>query len=194
MIAYSVGTSPTAVATGDFDGDGMIDIAVANQGSVSVLINAGGGAFATQVTYAVAATTATNAIVVGDVNNDGKPDLLVSNDNGYGTINVLINNGDGTFAAATGNGVGFNPVDLAESDFNGDGLLDIVIANQDARNVSLALNLGGGQFSSQVTFVSGNQYTPTSIATGDFNGDSHPDIATSDGSHNTISVIMNQIQ
>src|SRR5262249_48927353 len=99
--SYPVGSAPQSVALGDLDGDGFLDLAVANStypnGTVSVLKNQGDGTFAAALSYAVG--SAPRSVAVGDVDGDQDLDLAVAN---YfsNTVSVLRNQGDGTFAAA----------------------------------------------------------------------------------------------
>src|SRR6266704_2040644 len=118
---FVVETNPISVAVGDFNGDGVQDLAVANFGSntVSVLLGNGDGTFRSALTVAAGAGPA--SVVVGDFNGDGVQDLAVAN---YGstTVSVLLGNGDGTFRPALTVAVGTNPRSLAVGDFNGDGV------------------------------------------------------------------------
>jgi hypothetical protein len=78
------------VAIADFNMDGNLDVAVANQGSntVGILNGKGDGTFKAQVTYAVGSMP--QYLGVGDINADGRPDIVVAND-GASNISVLIN-------------------------------------------------------------------------------------------------------
>jgi len=98
----------------------------------------------------------------GDVNGDGKPDLVVAatdiyQGGGSGTsqISVLLNNGDGTFAAPVKYVAGAGTADAALADVNGDGKLDIVAANVVDNNVAVLLNLGNGTFAAAVKYATG---------------------------------------
>src|SRR5215471_9093778 len=73
--AFAVGATPVAEAVGDFNGDGKLDLVVANQGSntVSVLLGKGDGTFQAAVNYADG--TGPNSVTVGDFNRDGNLDL-----------------------------------------------------------------------------------------------------------------------
>jgi hypothetical protein len=125
----SLGKSPSAIVTADFNGDGKLDLALADSGenAVIILLGNGDGTFGAPVTIPVG--NEPGAIVAGDFNNDGKLDLAIANA-GDGTITLLLGNGDGTFAPSSGSPytVGSNPFALAAADFNGDGKLDLAVA------------------------------------------------------------------
>jgi hypothetical protein len=127
--SYPVGTNPQAMVTADLNGDGKLDLVVANAGSdnrVSVLLGNGDGTFKPAVNYAVGAGPV--SLAVGDFNGDGKLDVVTANyaDN---TASVLLGNGDGTFQPARSYAVGSRPDAVAVGNF--DGNLDIVTANAD---------------------------------------------------------------
>ena len=173
-----------AIATGDFNGDGRLDLAVANQNTntVSVLLGDGDGTFQPQVTYAVG--QGPDAIVAGDFTGDGHLDLAVANyfDN---TVSVLLGNGDGTFQPQLTYAVGTGPGGIVAGDFSGDGHLDLATANVHPTGyvagppgpgtVSVLLGNGHGTFQPQVTYTVGD--APTAIVAGEFSGDGHLDLA-----------------
>jgi hypothetical protein len=125
---------------------------------------------------------------VGDFDGDGHPDLVTANFN-TSTVSVLLNNGDGTFAAKTDYPTGANPESVAVGDFNGDGDLDLVTANVNADSVSVLLNNGDGTFGAKTDYPTG--VLPVSVAVGDFNGDGHLDLVTANESVHTVSVLLN---
>src|SRR6185437_9787817 len=105
--------------------------------------------------------TAPWSVVAADLNGDGKPDLAVA-DEGSNTVSVLLNNGNGTFAAKVDYPTGFSPSSVAEADLNGDGEPDLVVANAGANSsVSVLLNNGNGTFAAKVDYPSPN---PRSVA------------------------------
>ena len=126
----SLGKNLSAIVTADFNGDGKLDVAVTDAGgnTVMVLLGNGDGTFGVPITIPVG--NQPEAIVAADFNNDGKLDLAVAN---YldGTITLLLGNGDGTFTQATGSpyAAGQAPYQMVAADFNGDGKLDLAVAN-----------------------------------------------------------------
>src|SRR5947209_9285209 len=96
---YAAGITPIAVVTADFNGDGRLDIAVANNSdsTVSILLGNADGTFQAARNFATGAGP--QSVAVGDFNSDGKLDLVTAN--GY-DVSVLLGNGAGTFGAPTG--------------------------------------------------------------------------------------------
>jgi FG-GAP-like repeat/Putative Ig domain len=139
-LPIAVGQSLSAIVTADFNGDGKLDVAVTDSGgnAVIVLLGNGDGTFGSPINIPVG--NQPDAIVAGDFNNDGKLDLAVANF-GDNTITLLLGNGDGTFTQAAGSpyAVGNGPYQIAAADFNGDGKLDLAVANLTDGTVSILL-------------------------------------------------------
>jgi hypothetical protein len=188
----SAGANPTSVAVGDFNGDGKLDLAIGNQGgdSVSILLGNGDGTFAAGSTIAIAAGP--NALAIADFNGDGKLDLVVVDNvteqfDAYGTVTILLGNGDGTFTAA-GPAGGYSGNTVAVGDFNADGIADLAVSGD---HDSVLLGEGDGTF----TAVGNGPTTDTpSFAVADFNGDGVEDVAGSQmqGDADEISVSLSQ--
>jgi hypothetical protein len=191
---YTVGQDPSYVAVADFNGDGILDLAVTNTNSntVSVLLGKGDGTFQPQVTYA--AGGAPTGIVVADFNGDGFADLAITNFvvvSGSGTVSVLLGNGDGTFQPAMTSAVGAFPEGIAVADFNGDGFADLAVANNGSgtgNTVGVLLGNGDGTFQQQQTYTTGAN--PYGIVVGDFNGDGIPDLAVTNEGDDTVGVLL----
>jgi uncharacterized repeat protein (TIGR03803 family) len=188
-LAYSI-------AVADVNRDGKPDLLVANYcgnycSTVSVLLGNGDGTFQPAVTYNSGGTIA-YSIAVADVNRDGKPDLLVANGCpvsgcgiGNGVVGVLLGNGDGTFQPAMTYDSGeILPSSLALADVNGDGKLDLLVANSPYGGlfldvVSLLIGNGNGTFQTPTVVASGllgtNSVEDRFLAVADFDGDGRPD-------------------
>jgi hypothetical protein len=134
--------SMNAVATGDFDGNGLADLVVPHfaASKVSVLLGSGGGAF--RVGQTLEANYLPMAIVTGDIDSDGDVDLMTANhtDGGFGVLQVIAGCGDGSFNTYAQYEALANrrPTGLAAADFNGDGKVDFAIAGD--HGVAIQLN------------------------------------------------------
>jgi hypothetical protein len=106
--------------------------------AVLILKGNGDGTFGTPATIPVG--TQPDAIVAGDFNNDGTLDLAVAN-YADGTVTLLLGNGDETFTPASSSpySVGNGPYQMVAADFNGDGKLDLAVANLTDDTVSILL-------------------------------------------------------
>ncbi len=144
----TVGNNPHGVTIGDPNGDGHPDLAVANSGdgTVSVVLADTVGGFNPQVTYTVGASPRAVAFKdIDDVTTD--LDLVVVSATGN-NISVLPGDGTGAFtnaSAATDFAAGTAPTSLAVADFDGDGNLDVAVANEGARSNSATVLINDKQ-------------------------------------------------
>jgi subtilisin-like proprotein convertase family protein len=177
-INTPVGAQPFAVVAADFNGDGIDDIAVLNQGSdlVSIYRGTGAGTF----TFAETLTAGTNpsALIVSDFNNDTFKDLAVTNA-GDGTVSVFLGKGNGTFSAAKVSAVSATPLaaspqDLAAGDLNGDKFADLVTANQGTNEVGVLIGNGNGTFKLGTALKT---KSPIAVGLDDVNADGILDLA-----------------
>jgi hypothetical protein len=187
QTTFAAGTNPKSISTGDFNGDGKLDLAIANKGSstVSVLLGLGSGSFSSQTTFAVGADP--NSISVGDFNGDSKQDLAIANYSAN-SVSILIGTGNGSFNPQSTVAVGTNPNTVSIGDFNGDSRMDLAIANYTTNTVSILLGNGNGSFGARTTFATGTN--PSAIAMGDFNGDSKADLAIANYGSNRVSILL----
>jgi N-acetylneuraminic acid mutarotase len=193
----AAGYGPSSVAVGDFNGDGIPDLAVANgDDTVTILLGNGDGTF-TAAPASPATGNAPQSVAVGDLNGDGKPDLAVANYDG--TVTILLGNGDGTFTAKPSLVAGTSPLSVVIADFNGDGYQDLAVVNYGFLGVApgtamVFLGNGDGTFTAGANAVSASLCQ--GIAVGDFNGDGIPDLAVGTyyynvlGSTSTVSILL----
>ena len=199
-VRYPVDTFPNSVAVGDFNGDGVPDLAVANRGSGKVLLGNGDGTFqpARDIGVPCDSPLSLLSVAVADFNRDGKLDLAVSGSgdcfgDGYTGVWVMLGNGDGTFRWSYFSVAGFGccdpPASLATADFNGDQIQDLAAANGRRNNVAALLGNGNGTFRyPPPTF--GTASDSQSVAVGDFNGDGVPDLAVANAESGNVSVLL----
>jgi hypothetical protein len=182
-------TAPASIVAGDFNGDGILDLAITNfaSNSVTILTGNGGGTF----TLASTPTTGTwpYGVAVGDFRGIGKLDLAVANTDSD-DVTILLGNGNGTFTpAAASPATGVEPYALAVGDFNGDGFLDLAVTNLNSNNVTILLGNGDGTFTPAAASPATGS-GPIAIAVGDFNGDGKLDLAVTNVNQNTVTILL----
>jgi len=196
-VDNTTGLNPIIASIGDFNGDNQQDLAVSNNGdnTISILLGNGDGTFNPKVDY----TTDSHpwSVNIGDFNGDNKQDLLSVN-NGSNTISVLLGNGDGTFNTKVDYIISSyahqytNSYSLAAiSDFNGDGIQDLAVANYNSYTLAVLLGNGDGTFGNVVQYLTG--LTPLSVAVGDFNKDGYQDLTVVYNYYNSslFSILLN---
>jgi FG-GAP-like repeat/Abnormal spindle-like microcephaly-assoc'd, ASPM-SPD-2-Hydin/FG-GAP repeat len=185
--SVATGQSPISVAVGDFNGDGNLDLAVANfyDKAVSILLGDGTGHFT--LAYSLAVGENPVSVEVGDFNGDGKLDLAVANV-GDSTVSILLGDGTGNFTLASSPASGGGAYSVEVGDFNGDGKLDLAVVNVNYATVSILLGDGTGHFTLALSPVVGS--LPVSVVVGDFNGDGKLDLAVANQNSNTVSILL----
>jgi hypothetical protein len=107
----------------------------------------------------------------------------------HNSVSVLINDGNGTFAARVDYVTGVAPVSVAVGDMNGDGKLDLAVANSHDGTASVLLNNGDGTFAAKLDYGTGDW--PNSVDVGDLNGDGTLDMVIANRFSDTVSVLLN---
>ena len=191
---FAVGAEPWNVVVGDLNQDGFLDLAVASDSTayVSVLLGKGNGSFQTSTTFSTTPSTGpapsqVGSVAIGDFDGDGFPDLATTSAPNN-MVYVLLNKGSSStlgFKAAIPYPMNSGPYYLTIGDFNRDGHLDIISANNGSNNVGVMLNNGDGTFGTAITYsVNGGGIFANAA---DINGDDRIDLtAVSDTGLNVL--------
>jgi hypothetical protein len=179
---FPAGQAPNSISTGDFNGDGVVDLAVANatDNTVSILLGKPDGTFAPQITYATG--TGPLGTVAGDFTRRREPGLgghqcgLCPRQVWAPLYRAHHQHTSGErrrHLSVAQNATGLQPSAVAAGDFNGDGKLDLAVANTLDSTVSVLTGNGDGSFQTQVVYPT---VLGVSVITADFNGDHKLDL------------------
>jgi hypothetical protein len=185
-----------AIAVGDFNGDGIPDLAVSNNNpdyKVTILLGNGDGTFTVGASVPVPQWSENpQGIVAMDFNGDGKTDLAVTSSKNYTTANyvvtILLGNGDGTFTTGQTYTTGTSDLSIVGGDFNGDGIPDLATANYADDTVTILLGNGDGTFTPAASPATGSG--PFAIVAGDYNNDGKLDLATANYYSSTVTILL----
>jgi len=187
--------SPFSIAVRDFNGDGKLDLAVANSGNnpdskvVSIRLGTGTGSFGDPTNFGE--DIFHQSIAAGDFNGDGKLDLATTSPAGTNstTISILFGSGTGSFGIPVKINTLTRKYTVATADFNGDGKLDLVTSNKEnTGNISVFLGDGNGNFNPPINITAGRG--DHTVVTGDFNGDGKLDLAANNSDEEDVSVFL----
>jgi len=167
-----MGSSPVWVAVGDFNNDGKVDLAVANDGPIciSILLGNGDGTFKFENNFFGVGVP--GFVAAQEMDTDHNLDLIVANTSNN-SVAILRGNGDGTFQAAKNFAAGTDPLFLVLADFNGDGKLDVA-----AMGVTVSVLLGNGDGTLRAPALYDAGQGVASVASGDFLGNHILDLIT----------------
>jgi cysteine-rich repeat protein len=174
---------PKEAIIDDFDGDGVLDLAVATSGgrAVDVFLGLGGGEFAAQP-IVTSLSDFGASLVAGNFNGDGVPDLAVLLSDAD-AIATFLGQGDGSFIAGAALATAQNPSNLISGDFDGDGNLDLATGADNPGTLHLFSGRGDGTFADNSLTLLDN---PAGLASGDLNGDGKLDLVATFPDQNAL--------
>jgi hypothetical protein len=182
-VTHSTGynSDPCSIAVGDFDHDNKLDVAIANNGSNSILVLNAYIVYinTSQTIYQTGEGSFPNSVAVGDFNKDNNLDIVVVN-RYSNNIGIFINLGDGTFADQKTYFIADStePYFAAIGDFNNDQNSDIVVVLSGVSALVIFTGYGDGTFGYGYAYSTGFFSYPRCVAVGDFNNDGNLDIVT----------------
>tara|TARA_R110002072_G_scaffold303129_1_gene494988 strand:+ start:11758 stop:20241 length:8484 start_codon:yes stop_codon:yes gene_type:complete len=182
-----------SIIAGDFNRDGIIDLATADvrRARISVLIGEGDGSF--RDAYSMTVDSGPRFLATFDLNNDGILDLVSANGGQdfsafNSTVSVFLGVGNGTFQPEYRIRVGEAPRELTAMDFDGDGVLDLATANFESDDISILIGRGDGTFQSEFRVNVGTE--PESLTAADFNRDGNVDLVVANRQTDSLSVLL----
>ena len=192
---YPAGKEPNFVTLADVNGDGKLDVIVANSGdsTVSVFLGDGHGGLVPAPGSPFAAGPSPNDIAVADFNRDGKLDLAIANHTAK-QFTLLLGDGHGGFHPAPGSPftIATRPHShgIAAGDFNGDGNIDVTIEDWGDDKVVVVLGDGKGGFSTPGTQYPVGRHPYERLRAADMNGDGRADIVTANFEGENVTVLL----
>ena len=183
----TLGNTPWTVVSADIDKDGKLDLAVAVQNSSSIFIALGNGDGTFKTPQSLPAGADVRALALGDLTGDGNLDIAAVGPGGR--FSVLLGNGDGSFQPVAVYDLGLSDsYQVVLFDADGNGTLDAVIPSYGNSRGVIAFNSGAGVFGGSSSFTFGGN--PISVALGDFNSDTRPDLAFANYTSQSVTVFF----
>lgn len=191
LLTALPGTGVSSLVLADFDGNGILDLAMAQYtpvNVVSVLFGTGIGTFSPFDEFPIDRPT---ALATEDFDGDGFQDLAISI-RSSASVSIRLGNGDGTFSVGPSLALADStsiPTTMAVGDFDADGELDLAVSDSGtAGSVAFFAGMGGGDFNPVQNLAT--PMTPGRIASGDLSGDGILDVAVANREANNVTVLL----
>lgn len=187
QAATNVTNAPRGIASGDFNGDGNLDLATTkgNANKYSVMYGTASGSFGAAIDYTLAGYA--ENLTAGDFNGDFKADLAISV--GNNSLSICLATASGTFAAPVNYSVANGPIQVATGKFNNDNILDLVVGCYTANRISVLMGNSNGTFISAINYTTGTN--PYGICVLDINLDNKDDIISVNYGSNNLTLFTN---
>jgi hypothetical protein len=195
VLQYSTGFNsyPYSVAVGDFNKDNYFDVVAANYGTnnIGIFFGYGNGSFATMLPYFMGDNSRPVEVTVNDLNLDNCSDIIVVNSESN-NVYILFGNGNGSFPSKTIYSTSFGslPYGVTITDFNNDGIPDMVIVTAGTSEVLLVQGYGNGTFGNEISYAMGYNFDPYAVAVGRFTGNNWIDIAIADYGGDDVEILL----
>ncbi|EDQ85499.1 uncharacterized protein MONBRDRAFT_11774 [Monosiga brevicollis MX1] len=179
----STRTQVRSIGAYDMDNDGLLDVVASSPGDnvIEWFRNLGNATFASESIQINTDKISSPALVVIDVDGDGDLDVVKSQPTANGAVSWCVNDGNGSFSTERVIVTGFDsPRYLAAADLDGNGWLDIVVGDRDAKHLLWLPNLGNGAFGPR-RLIQGSLNTLRMVTTGDLDGDGQADVLCTKG-------------
>lgn len=183
---YNVADAAASIEVGDFNEDGLLDVAM-TQGdveSVAILIRTAEGGFLPPQEIVLRPLGDPDpyfprGVATADLDGDGHLDLAIAEFRDLGVLSVVYGRGDGTFELPPVSlPSGRRPLAVAIVDLDEDGILDILTANEDTAGLVIHRGVGGRSYATPVTLGAGR--VPAGLTLRDFTGDNILDVTVAD--------------
>ena len=198
-FSVAVRPHPHGIATGDFNGDGNLDLVTDSwaEDRLELLFGDGRGGFTTPGTYVAVGKHPYQRVRAADLNGDGKTDIVSTNLEGN-NVTILLSDGKGGFRQPPGSPFpcGDSPFNIAIGDVNGDGIPDLAIVNSPSSTsdrsgqdgLTILLGDGSGGFRTMTGSPLVTPKRPNMVAIGDIHGDGIADVVVSNPDSDTITI------